>query len=79
VVYPNPSNGNFTLSFSDINEKCNVEIYNVLGEKVYKETLTQNQSNNAINLTGQSNGVYLYRVLNDEDRLVGSGKLIIEQ
>jgi len=59
-IYPNPNNGQFTLSLSNLTENCNVEIYNVLGEKVYTDALPQSQSN--INLTGQPNGVYLIRV-----------------
>ena len=78
-AYPNPSNGSFTLSLSNINAAYTVEIYNVLGEKVYTETLPQNPSNNTINLTGQPSGVYLYRVLKESGELVGSGKLAIEK
>jgi uncharacterized repeat protein (TIGR03803 family) len=78
-VYPNPSNGTFTVSVSNIKEKCNVEVYNIVGEKIYNETLPQTQSDNTINLTGQPSGIYFYRVLKETGALVGSGKLIIEK
>jgi Secretion system C-terminal sorting domain len=78
-VYPNPNNGAFTLSVSNMNENCNVEIYNVLGDKVYFATLKQVQDDNTINLTGQPNGIYLYRVISEDSKLIGSGKVIIER
>jgi len=81
-VYPNPNNGSFTLSLSNTNEKCNVEIYNVLGEKVYFATLNPpagGKDNNLINLTGQPSGVYFYRVISESGILIGEGKVIIEK
>jgi hypothetical protein len=67
------------LSLSNVNAAYNVEIYNILGEKVYAETLLQSQSNNSINLTGQPSGVYFYRVLDEDGGLVGSGKVVIQK
>jgi hypothetical protein len=77
ILYPNPNNGYFTLSLSNVNAACNVEIYNILGEKVFSEILQQNQSNSAINITGQPSGVYLYRVLSVDDNLLGEGKVVV--
>jgi len=79
AIYSNPNNGTFTLSLSNVNEKCNIEIYNVVGEKIYNGSLAQTQGDNTINLTGQPSGIYFYRVLKETGALVGSGKLIIEK
>ncbi len=76
-IYPSPSNGTFTLSLSKINEKCIVEIYNVLGENIYRTALSSN--NTKINLSGQPKGIYFYRVLEKEGNIVGSGKVLIEK
>lgn len=78
-VYPNPNNGTFTISLSNVNAICNIEIYNVLGEKVSTETLPQNQNTNTIELTGQPNGVYFYRVLEQDGGLVGDGKVDVQK
>jgi hypothetical protein len=78
MVYPNPSKGTFNFVLSNVNDKCNVEIYNVLGEKIYTETL-QTQDNNTINISGQPNGVYLYRVISEDGKFIGSGKVVIEK
>jgi hypothetical protein len=82
-VFPNPSNGLFTIqSLGDVSTSLNihstVEIYNVLGEKVYKATLKQVQGENTINLSNQPNGVYLYRVIKEAGELVGEGKVVVQ-
>ena len=79
IVYPNPNNGTFSLSLSNVNSACNIEIYNILGEKVFTETLPQNQSNNTISLISQPSGLYFYRVIEESGNLVGNGKLVIEK
>lgn len=59
-VYPNPSNGTFTImAASAINT---IEIYNVLGERVYAEA-TATVNNKQVNLSGQPSGIYLVNVL----------------
>lgn len=79
AVYPNPNSGNFTIQLSGVSNQSLVEIYNMLGEKVFAEMLPSSQNNNLIDLTGQPNGVYFYRVLQVDGSLVGSGKLIIQK
>jgi len=77
-VYPNPSNGVFTLSLSNVTENCNVEIYDVLGEKIYSQLIIAN-SQLTINLSNQPNGIYLYRVIGGTGDLVGEGKVLIQR
>ena len=77
-VYPNPSNGLFTLVIaSEAKQSPNtIEVYNVLGENIYKAKI--NSDNTEINLSGQPNGVYLYRVISQDGSLVGEGKEAIQ-
>lgn len=79
TIYPNPGNGIFTFQSSVVSGKCSVEVYNVLGEKVYDATLNQDQGDNTVNLSNQPNGIYLYRVITDNRDLAGEGKLIIQK
>ncbi len=67
-VYPNPSNGIFTVSFShavrqlaDQASQTIVEIYNVFGQKVNVATLKQAQGDYAINMNGQPSGLYFLK------------------
>jgi hypothetical protein len=90
-VYPNPNNGIFTIEWvngkwlmparsgSDgVNEKAQVEIYNVLGEKVYSQYSIPN-TQYSINLSSQPNGVYIYKVIANDGSLVGCGKVVVEK
>jgi hypothetical protein len=76
-IYPNPSNGVFTIESSVVSHKLLVEIYNVLGEKVFSQysiPTTQYQ----IDLSSQPGGMYFYRLLTENGNIVASGKLIKE-
>jgi hypothetical protein len=80
TVYPNPSNGVFTVSISneELVMKNNVEVYNVLGEKVYSQ-FTINNSQFTIDLSSQYNGIYFYRLISENGDLIGEGKLMIQK
>ena len=78
-VYPNPSNGVFTMQVKSQELRTNsVEVYNVLGEKVYSQLNIQNQTFN-IDLPSQPNGVYFYRVIANSGELIGEGRLVIQK
>lgn len=76
TIYPNPNNGKFILKCPAHHEKTSVEIYNVLGKKIYTTDLLS--TGTEINLSEKSNGIYLYRVTSETGSLLGSGKIEIE-
>jgi len=81
-VYPNPSNGEFTIQAKSEELRGNsmVEVYNVLGEKVYDATLQPQTPEGAlINISNQPNGIYLYRLVGSSGELIGEGKVIIQK
>jgi uncharacterized repeat protein (TIGR03803 family) len=75
-IFPNPSDGNFIVSCKGIEGKDMIEIYNVLGEKVYQHNITN--AANHISIPNESSGLYYYRIINLESITVASGKLVIE-
>jgi len=77
-LFPNPNKGQFTIQSSIESGKLSVEIYNMLGEKVYSQFNIRNPTFN-IDVSSQPNGIYLYRVLTTDKSLVGEGKLIIQK
>jgi len=83
MVYPNPNNGRFTISLSHpelvSGSQPIVEIYNMLGEKVYAPPFITHNSSFIIDLCSQPAGLYLYRVISETGSLVGEGKLIIQK
>ena len=71
-VYPNPATNELFLetgSYSNLT----IKLYNALGEMVLEKTVTQNQS---INLIELANGVYTYKLYNNNSE-VKADKLII--
>jgi len=80
-IFPNPSNGIFTIQSSVEGSKSYVEIYNVLGEKVYSKVQPQTPKGAliSIDLSTQASGLYLCRVINETGELIGNCKLVIER
>ena len=76
-VYPNPSNGKFSVELKVNSEKLKVEIYNVLGEKIYSQYSLPN-TQYQIDLSKEPSGIYFYRVTTGKGELIGNGKLIIQ-
>jgi len=75
-VYPNPSNGIFNVSLENITGNPQITIYNVLGQQVYSAKLTTGQT--SVNLSNQSKGVYIYKVVNETGGSISTGRLVIE-
>jgi hypothetical protein len=71
-VYPNPVSGKFTLS-SEIT-KGEIEIYNMMGEKVYQSAIINPKSE--IDLSNQTNGIYFARIYDGQTIL--STKIVIK-
>lgn len=61
-IYPNPSNGNFNIIFDDANGAHSVEIFSLLGQKVFEKNNTQSSS---ISINNLQKGTYLIKVTKD--------------
>jgi len=61
ATYPNPTSGIFSIKHKNIHQQMNVEVYNMLGEKVL-----QQQNTNEINLSASPKGVYFLRIYDDK-------------
>jgi hypothetical protein len=86
-VYPNPSKGVYAVEIRNYEStwpvdrlgiRSRVEVYNVLGEQIYSNTFSIQNSKFNIDLTAHPAGIYLYRIISEDGSLVGSGKLIKE-
>ncbi len=83
-AYPNPGNGLFELGIGPAilreGMNYNIEIYNVLGERVYSKSLPAGLRDSfLIDLRSNSNGIYFYRVVTDAGNVLGGGKLVIQK
>ncbi|MEO1437465.1 MAG: T9SS type A sorting domain-containing protein [Bacteroidota bacterium] len=62
-VFPNPSNGLFNIQLSQANaSELQIEVFNAVGQQVYRENGTWTNLERSIDLSGQSAGVYFLRV-----------------
>ena len=77
-IYPNPSNGEFTVSISKFisNSPIDISIYDLRGRAIFNKSFQMNtQFIETINLKAQS-GVYLAKIM--QDNLVATKRVIIE-
>jgi uncharacterized delta-60 repeat protein len=73
-LFPNPANTTIQLKLSQ-NENGTVELWNVMGERVYTENIS-NESKKEIDIKNISNGIYFVKVFDGEKSYCK--KLIIE-
>jgi endonuclease I len=71
-LYPNPSNGHFTIQLKDSNEESNIEIVSILGQKIFTK-----ENNNALLVTINNipKGIYIVHIT--QGSKTSSKKIII--
>jgi len=75
-VYPNPSSGLFSLTFSDVDSDIQIKIYNSLGKLILLRNYDHDASAQVLNLSSQPKGLYFVHFLADEIQEVR--KLVID-
>lgn len=74
-IFPNPSIGVFSLEFGvGSGEKAEIEIYNSIGEEVYKSEVKSQKE--VINLSTQPKGIYFVRIVANDKTY--SQKIVIQ-
>jgi hypothetical protein len=62
IIYPNPTNGLFTLNYSsNISESNSINIYDLVGQVVLTKTVAQTSGTNIVtfDISGFSQGIYM--------------------
>jgi endonuclease I len=62
VLYPNPSDGNFYVGFSTLDEPYSIEIISFAGQKVFEK---ENIIDPAISVSHLAKGIYLVKITQD--------------
>ena len=62
VLYPNPSDGNFYVGFSTLDEPYSIEIISFAGQKVFEK---ENIIDPAISVSHLAKGIYLVKITKD--------------
>ncbi|MDI1233789.1 MAG: T9SS type A sorting domain-containing protein [bacterium] len=70
-IYPNPSNGTFTISNNGVLNEMRYEIYNSIGEMVLNQSYS-----NKIDLSNSPKGVYLVRIF--DGRIVYNRQIVVQ-
>lgn len=73
-IYPNPNNGSFEIYMTNINVKTEIEILDLNGKVIYKNTISNKNQN--INIENISRGVYIVKA--NQNGYVKTKKLIIK-
>lgn len=74
TIYPNPSNGTFQINSNGL-QVSRLEIYNLLGEKIYTSTKNA-ESNFTIDISNQSKGIYFVKIYEGEKSY--TNKIIVQ-
>jgi PKD repeat protein len=74
-VYPNPSNGMFTVSAKNNTNITNIKVMDILGKVVYSQSMKTN--NTQVDITNMNKGLYMI-ILEDDNNKSYSGKIVVE-
>jgi len=79
-VFPNPSHGTFQLRIrnDELGIKKTVEVYNVLGEKVYSSPYSIHNGEYFFDISNNPPGLYIYRIISSNGTYMASGKFVLE-
>ena len=62
TVFPNPSSGEFVLGLESFKGQANVDVFNLVGRKVWSAQMNGQASNGHVDLRGLESGNYLVQV-----------------
>jgi len=79
TIYPNPFSTSATISVTDVSQinNCEVRIYNVVGAEVMSIPVTKQLT--MLETSSFSSGVYFYKIIDNTNKVIQSGKLIAQQ
>jgi hypothetical protein len=71
VIYPNPTNGKFSVYIQHLENNLDITIMNLLGEKVeQRNNIAAGEVNEIFDLSGLRSGVYLLEITSNNYRRV---------
>ena len=73
-LYPNPTSGNFTVEGANV---AKVEVYNLVGQKVFETENGERRTENYIDATNWNKGIYLVSII-DQNGAVETKKLVVK-
>ena len=75
-VYPNPASDLLNINVSNVGSNDMIVVYNILGEEVKNETLSNGL--NVLSVSDLNNGVYFYSIVRNNE-IVETKKLVVRK
>jgi hypothetical protein len=75
LIYPNPTNGIFTIKSGQEKIK-KLSVYNWMGEEVYSVSISSGQISCPVNISKEANGIYFLQVETENGRV---GKRVVRE
>ncbi|MBL7931833.1 MAG: peptidylprolyl isomerase [Bacteroidia bacterium] len=72
--FPNPGNGKFM--FSNLEKGMKINVTDINGKTVYEAVVSDKDVE--LNLEGKAKGIYIYKILSEDKKELGKGRLIIK-
>jgi hypothetical protein len=77
TVYPNPSNGKFTVNLEGLQQSnCKLTICNLVGQEIYTTIFKEQQTKSDIDLSDFSKGLYIVKI--NDGKNIYTQKIITE-
>lgn len=79
LVYPNPSDGNFSVAYEIPNNTTGTfEVYNMMGENLFSYSLYSGKNTFSISRSDLSEGIYFYRAIAGNKQITADKIIIIK-
>ena len=80
-LFPNPNDGNFTLAYDFNATETNVTLLvtDISGRLIYNNTLDELNNISVINLNDVQTGIYFVQLVNQNNKLLWTDKVIISK
>ena len=75
IIYPNPTNGKIQVIGNQISV-IGIEIYNMLGEKIYEKLKLNQPTSNEIDLSFSPKGIYFVKIIEGEE--IYNKKIVVQ-
>ena len=76
-LYPNPNKGSFQITYTPLPENLRLQVFNILGEEVYSQTLPQWSQLQNIDIGNLPAGVYMASITSSKSKK--SVKFVVEE
>jgi hypothetical protein len=76
-LYPNPASTEVTIRYKNIPLNCKIIIYNTIGIKVIEQATINENGSTTINVAKLINGLYLYKIVDSNNRCIVKNKFTI--